>query len=184
MFRSKKFEDAKLQALLDKNSTQTLEKLAEALNVDKLTISDDQHFVETQNCIGSSISALAAAIFILLDVPEEDINYFCDVGQLLMDVYHQQSLTRKAFITPLMNKAIKPTLEAAKADQEKACTNIKAPEKTTNSRKPLRTWKRKIPTSQISTDGLSKIPTGSVEKDDLFQTLESRSDTLIGEVQQ
>jgi len=39
-FRStKKFENAELQALLDKNSTQMLKELAEALNVDKLIIS-------------------------------------------------------------------------------------------------------------------------------------------------
>ncbi|XP_039308899.1 uncharacterized protein LOC105202905 [Solenopsis invicta] len=123
----------------------------------------DQHFAETQNCVGSAIAALAAAVSMLLEGPEEGIDqekftkYLCDVGQLLTEVYHQQSLSRKAFITPLMNKAVKPTLEAAKSDQwlygekfgeqvkeakslEKACANIKAPEKTSNLRQSLRPW--------------------------------------------
>jgi len=36
----KKFEDVKLQALLDENSARTLEELVEILNVNKSTISD------------------------------------------------------------------------------------------------------------------------------------------------
>lgn len=36
----KKFEDAELQALLDEDSAQTLQELAEALNVGKSTVSD------------------------------------------------------------------------------------------------------------------------------------------------
>jgi len=39
-FKPKKLKDAELQALFDKNSAWTLEKLAEALNVDKATVSD------------------------------------------------------------------------------------------------------------------------------------------------
>jgi len=38
--QAKKFQDAELQALLDENSTRTLEELAEALNVSKSIISD------------------------------------------------------------------------------------------------------------------------------------------------
>lgn len=123
----------------------------------------DQHFVETQNCVGSAISALGAAVSMLLDVPEEGIDqekftkYLCDAGQLLTEVFYQQSISRKAFITPLMNKAVKPTLEAAKSDQwlygekfgeqvkeakslEKACANIKVPDKNTNSQKSTKAW--------------------------------------------
>jgi len=39
----KKFKDAELQILLDKNSSQTLEELAEALNVGKSIVSDRLH---------------------------------------------------------------------------------------------------------------------------------------------
>lgn len=88
----------------------------------------------------------------LLDTPEEGVEqdkftkYLCDAGQLLTEVFYQQSITRKAFVTPLMNKAVKPTLEAAKPDKwlygekfaeqvkgakslEKACANIKVQQK-------------------------------------------------------
>jgi len=45
-FRStKKDQRSKLQALLDKNSVRMLEKLAEALNVDKSTVSDRLHAI-------------------------------------------------------------------------------------------------------------------------------------------
>ena len=71
-------------------------------------LEDIQHFIKTQNCVGSAISALAAAISMLLDVPEKSIEkfikYLYDVGQLLMDVYHQQQLTRKAFIVHPANE--------------------------------------------------------------------------------
>jgi len=36
----KKFEDTILQALLDENSTRTLEELAKALNINESTVSD------------------------------------------------------------------------------------------------------------------------------------------------
>lgn len=39
----RKFEDAELQALLDEDSAQTLQELAEELNVDKSTVSDRLH---------------------------------------------------------------------------------------------------------------------------------------------
>jgi len=45
MLRSKKFEDAELQALLDENSAQILEELTKALNVGKLTVSDCLHTI-------------------------------------------------------------------------------------------------------------------------------------------
>lgn len=54
----------------------------------------DQHFIETQNCIGSAISALGAAVSMILDVPKEGINhekftkYLCNAGQLLTDVFY------------------------------------------------------------------------------------------------
>lgn len=83
----------------------------------------DQHFVDTQKCVGSAIIVLGAALSMLLENPEEGIdelsllNYLCDTGKLLTDVFYQQSTARKSFITPLLDKAVKPVLEATKSDQ-------------------------------------------------------------------
>lgn len=129
----------------------------------EIAVKRDNHFVETQNEVGAAISALAAAVSMMLDEPEEGIDqekfmrYLCDTGQLLTDVFYQQSVARKSFITPLMNKTAKSTLEATKADQwlygekfgeqikeakslEKACAAIKAPDNTMSVRKPLKAW--------------------------------------------
>lgn len=54
----------------------------------EISVKRDKHFVETQNCVGSAISALAAAVSMLLEEPEEGIDqekfmkYLCDTGQL------------------------------------------------------------------------------------------------------
>lgn len=63
------------------------------------------------------ISALATAVSMILEDPEGGIDqeiltkYLCDVGKLLT-VFHQQSVARKLFITPLLNKSVKFTVEA------------------------------------------------------------------------
>nr|XP_034194190.1 uncharacterized protein LOC117610664 [Osmia lignaria] len=121
----------------------------------EVALKRDEHFAETQNCIGSAISALGAAVSMILEEPEDGIDqealmkYLCDTGKLLTDVFHQQSKARRAFITPLMNKSVKPTVDATKADEwlygkkfaeqvkeakdiEKACSSIKATPKTIN----------------------------------------------------
>jgi len=36
---------------------------------------------------------------------------------MLTEVFHQQSLARKAFITPLLNKSLKPTLNTTVSDE-------------------------------------------------------------------
>ncbi|XP_076545910.1 uncharacterized protein LOC143305610 [Osmia lignaria lignaria] len=89
----------------------------------EIALKRDEHFAETQNCIGSAISALGAAVSMILEEPEDGIDqealmkYLCDTGKLLTDVFHQQSKARRAFITPLMNKSVKPTVDATKADE-------------------------------------------------------------------
>lgn len=56
----------------------------------------DQNFIETQKLYWISFSALAAAVSMTLDVPEEGINhekftkYLCNAGQLLTDVFYHQ----------------------------------------------------------------------------------------------
>ncbi|CAL1671700.1 unnamed protein product [Lasius platythorax] len=89
----------------------------------EIAVKRDQHFLGTQNCVGSAISALAAAISLILEDPEDGINqeslteFLCDAGKLLTDVFHQQSIARKSFITPLINKEVKPTIEATNPDE-------------------------------------------------------------------
>lgn len=108
----------------------------------------DQHFVDTQNCVGAAIAALGAAVSTLIDPPEEGLDedvfteYISHAGQILTDVFHQQSVARKSFITPQLNKNIKPVVETMVSDEwlygdnlkdkvkdvkeiEKACANIK-----------------------------------------------------------
>ncbi|XP_054001651.1 uncharacterized protein LOC128888624 [Hylaeus anthracinus] len=83
----------------------------------------DEHFAETQNCIGSAISALGAAVSMILENPEDGIDqealmkYLCDAGKLLTDTFYQHLVARRAYITPLMSKSIRPTIDATKADE-------------------------------------------------------------------
>ncbi|XP_063979898.1 uncharacterized protein LOC135163921 [Diachasmimorpha longicaudata] len=112
----------------------------------------DVHFVNSQNSAGSALSALGAAMSMVVDNPEDGIDqellvsYLWDASKLMCDVFHQFSVARRSFITPLLNKSVKPTVEATKPDEwlygekfaeqikeaktvENACANIKAPEK-------------------------------------------------------
>lgn len=58
----------------------------------------DQHFLETQNCVGTALTALGAAVTMLIDPPEEGLDediftdYLSHAGQILTDVFHQQWL--------------------------------------------------------------------------------------------
>ncbi|XP_063977186.1 uncharacterized protein LOC135162545 [Diachasmimorpha longicaudata] len=126
------------QGLPEKNKTEILESYnrkgdlfteAPKVNLEILPLlSDvakkrDQHFSETQNCIGSALIALGGAISMLIDPPDdgldEDIftDYLSQAGQLLTDVFFQQSVARKSFITPQLNKSIKPAVEAMISDE-------------------------------------------------------------------
>lgn len=74
--------------------------------------------METQNCVGTAISALGAAVSLLLDPLKEDLDedlfttYISHAGQILTDVFFQQTEARKSFITPQMNKNIKPFVDS------------------------------------------------------------------------
>ena len=74
------------------------------------------------------------------------IEFLCDTGKLLSDVFHQQSTARKSFITPIMKKSVKPLVDSMKSDEwlygqkfaeqikeaktiEKACDELKAQDK-------------------------------------------------------
>lgn len=53
----------------------------------------DQHFVNTQNCVGTALSSLGAAVSMIIDPPEEGIedeiftDYLSHAGQILTDVF-------------------------------------------------------------------------------------------------
>ncbi|XP_046481806.2 uncharacterized protein [Neodiprion pinetum] len=118
----------------------------------------DQHFEYTQNCVGSGISAIGGAISMILNPPEDGVDeqllleYLCDAGKLFTDVHHQQTVARKSFITPMLNKSMKPIIDAAKSDVwlygekfaerlkeaktvERACADLKSAEKPSDKNK-------------------------------------------------
>ncbi|XP_054014745.1 uncharacterized protein LOC128895832 [Hylaeus anthracinus] len=88
----------------------------------------DQHFMETQNCVGTAIAALGAAVSMLIEHPEDGLD--------------KNSVARKSFITPQLNKSVKPMVDTMFSNEwlygdnlkdkvkdvkeiEKACANIK-----------------------------------------------------------
>lgn len=112
----------------------------------------DDHFVQTQECVGTAIVALGAAVSLLIDDSNNEVDQMKliellgDTGKLLADVFHQQSVARKSFITPMLKKSVKPVVESTHSDEwlygqnlaeqikeiktiESACQNLKAPDK-------------------------------------------------------
>lgn len=77
----------------------------------------DQHFVDTQNCVGTAMAALAGAVSMLIDPPQEGVDesvfteYISHASQILADVFHQQTVARKSFITPQLNKGVKSVVD-------------------------------------------------------------------------
>ncbi|CAG5090666.1 Protein of unknown function [Cotesia congregata] len=117
----------------------------------------DQHFADTQNCVGTALISLGSAISMLMENPEDGVDqiqlmkYIWDAGKIMADVFHQHSTARKSFITPNLDKDIKSTLEATVSDEwlygqkltdqvkdakniKKASTSLKAPEKSTTKK--------------------------------------------------
>lgn len=82
----------------------------------------DDHFIQTQNSIGSALSALGEAITMLLSNRDEEIvkellvEKLCDSGKILTNVFYAESQARKAYITPTL-PAIKPILDKASTDE-------------------------------------------------------------------
>lgn len=83
----------------------------------------DQHSVETQNCVGTAISALRAAVYILTDPPEVGLNedwftdYISHAVWIPIDIFNKQSLARKSFITPQINKNLKTAVDAMLSEE-------------------------------------------------------------------
>lgn len=83
----------------------------------------DEHFMQTQICVGAAISSLSEAISIMTETSSETVDQthllrcLWDTGKILTDIFHQQSDARKSFITPTLDKDIKPTLDASISDE-------------------------------------------------------------------
>ena len=83
----------------------------------------DQHFVNIQDCTGSALIALSAAISLGMGDQNEPIDYtqlmkyHWDTGKILSLVYAQETTTRKSFITPILDKELKMTLESNVVDK-------------------------------------------------------------------
>jgi len=79
--------------------------------------------VDTQNCVGTALTALGAAVSMILDPPTEGVDeqvltdFLSQAGQILTGVFYQQSVARKSFITPQLSKDVKPTVEAINSDE-------------------------------------------------------------------
>ncbi|XP_070518817.1 uncharacterized protein [Cardiocondyla obscurior] len=119
----------------------------------------DQHFVDTQNCVGTAITSLGTAVSMILDPPEEGIdedtltNYISHAGQILTDVFHQQSITRKSFITPQLNKNVKLVVENIFSDEWLYGDDLK--EKVKDVKEIEKAWKLALPTGKLSSGGIS-----------------------------
>ncbi|XP_063990564.1 uncharacterized protein LOC135169456 [Diachasmimorpha longicaudata] len=96
----------------------------------------DSHFVDTQNCVGTALAALGAAVSLMVDPPEEGLDedvftdYLSHTGQMLADIFYQQTVARKSFITPLFNKTMKPTVDTMLTDEWLYGENLKEKVKT------------------------------------------------------
>jgi len=130
----------------------------------------DAHFADTQTSLGSALSALGAAISLIINGADDEVEqealttYLCDAGKLMCDAFHKHSIAKRSFITPLLKKSIKPVVDATIPDEflyslkfadlvkeaktiEKACSNIKL----------------KVSTCQVQTGG-SLSETSDAEK--------------------
>lgn len=84
-------------------------------------IQRDKKFCASQNLSGSALVALGAAISSLISEEEVDkltlLKNLCDAGKMMTQVHQGFSTTRRAFISPSLNKQVRSTLEATTPDQ-------------------------------------------------------------------
>ena len=89
----------------------------------EIAIKRDRHFIETQHFVGSTLVSPATVMGMLLSDLGKDVDrlklieHICDAGRLLSDIFYQQSACRKSFITPILNKSLKPILEKIVSDE-------------------------------------------------------------------
>lgn len=89
-------------------------ELASMLN--EAAIRRDKHFCDSQNLLGAGMSALGMALSSLITNKEggdrlDIIQKLSDTGKLLAELHHVNSIARRAYISPGLNKNIKPVME-------------------------------------------------------------------------
>ncbi|XP_011302155.1 uncharacterized protein [Fopius arisanus] len=98
-----------------------------AISTDAL-IQRDKKFCASQNLAGSALVALGAAVSNLLEHDEIDkldlLQKLCDAGKLMTQVHRGYSSTRRAFISPSLNKQVRDALEATSPDQQLYGSNL------------------------------------------------------------
>lgn len=83
----------------------------------EIAVKWNHYFANMQRCVRAAIISPGTGLSMLLENPEEGIDqlslisYLWDTSKLLTDVFFQQSVARKFFIIPLMDKAIKLVLD-------------------------------------------------------------------------
>ena len=81
----------------------------------------DQRFITAQNMTGSALVALGSAISSLLADDEIDrlelLRRPCDAGKLITQVHRGFSATRRAFVSPSLNKQVCNALESNNPDR-------------------------------------------------------------------
>lgn len=88
----------------------------------EITSKRDKHFVESQQIIGSAMVALGTTLSTLLEENEEGIDkltlieYLGDAGKLLSAVQFKESKTRRAFISPNIDKSLRLVIDESKPD--------------------------------------------------------------------
>lgn len=91
--------------------------------IPEATLKRDEYFVQTQNSVGTALSALGAGISMLLKAEDEEeieklelLEKLFDTGKILTEIFYAQSKARKAYISPSLT-SIKPILDKATTDE-------------------------------------------------------------------
>nr|XP_046491856.1 uncharacterized protein LOC124223672 [Neodiprion pinetum] len=78
----------------------------------------DKHFADSQNTIGSALSAIGTAATLILNEKENEgldrmqiLELLLDAGKLLSEGHHQEAVARRAYILPFLEKKAKAVLE-------------------------------------------------------------------------
>ncbi|KAL7304017.1 hypothetical protein TKK_0003488 [Trichogramma kaykai] len=89
--------------------------------IPEATMKRDEHFRQTQNDIGSALSAVGSAISLILN-EDTEIDKFdllgklFDAGGLLADTFHKHTKARKAYISPTL-QSVKHVLKKTKSEK-------------------------------------------------------------------
>ena len=98
-------------------------EISSAQNFPEMAKYRDKHLAASQSCLGAAMTAIGSGLSILFDSDGEVdsdqlIKYLCDAGRLCADLYHQQSVSRRALILPkITDKKYRKMLEETKIDR-------------------------------------------------------------------